>query len=209
MPDATHADDTRARHVPLQDPELPKIVPVAAAGNTTSARVSPNAAISPMPAVVTATVAQRPRANIGDPRRPGSRAGARAGARAVAVDDRDAVRSNAGLWGLGALLPRHRAGGPAGSLFPPGSAARPESRACDAQDLRAARRTVGPNWDLRAYELRQWGASDTVPVAGTMTVRASIKNRASYAQPLPLLRIDLEDRLAAVSQAATSKHVNT
>ena len=64
VPDATHADDTRARHVPLQDPEHPEIVPVAAAGNTTSARVSPNAAISPMPAVVTATVAQRPRANI-------------------------------------------------------------------------------------------------------------------------------------------------
>jgi hypothetical protein len=55
-----------------------------------------------------------------------------------------------------------------------------------------------PDWSLAAYELRQWGASDAAPVGGSMTVRASIKNRAAYAQPLPLLRLDLEDRFGGL-----------
>ncbi|MCX7055198.1 MAG: DUF3426 domain-containing protein [Proteobacteria bacterium] len=52
-----------------------------------------------------------------------------------------------------------------------------------------------PNWNLAAFELRQWGASESVPsAAGTMTVRASLKNGAAFAQPMPLLRLELEDR---------------
>jgi hypothetical protein len=52
-----------------------------------------------------------------------------------------------------------------------------------------------PNWDLGAYELRQWGANDAAPTAaGAMTVRASIRNGATFAQPMPLLRLELEDR---------------
>jgi hypothetical protein len=52
-----------------------------------------------------------------------------------------------------------------------------------------------PNWNLGAYELRQWGANDSAPTAaGAMTVRASIRNGASFAQPMPLLRLELEDR---------------
>ena len=52
-----------------------------------------------------------------------------------------------------------------------------------------------PNWNLGAYELRQWGANDAAPsAAGAMTVRASIRNGATFAQPMPLLRLELEDR---------------
>ncbi len=50
-------------------------------------------------------------------------------------------------------------------------------------------------WDLASFELRQWGASDAAPnPAGTMSVRVSIRNGAAFAQPLPLLRLELEDR---------------
>jgi predicted Zn finger-like uncharacterized protein len=56
-------------------------------------------------------------------------------------------------------------------------------------------RPLAPNWDLAAFELRQWGASESVStVAGTMSVRASLRNGADFAQPLPLLRLELEDR---------------
>ncbi|MDH4106327.1 MAG: DUF3426 domain-containing protein, partial [Gammaproteobacteria bacterium] len=52
-----------------------------------------------------------------------------------------------------------------------------------------------PNWNLGAYELRQWGANAAAPTAGgAMTVRASIRNGAMFAQPMPLLRLELEDR---------------
>lgn len=48
-----------------------------------------------------------------------------------------------------------------------------------------------PNWDLAAFELRQWGnAADD----GNMVVRASLTNRAAFAQPHPVLRLELEDR---------------
>ena len=49
-----------------------------------------------------------------------------------------------------------------------------------------------PRWDLHAYDVRQLGAD--VDPAGTITVRASIKNAAQQAQPLPLLRVTLQDR---------------
>jgi hypothetical protein len=56
-------------------------------------------------------------------------------------------------------------------------------------------RPLPPNWNLAAFELRQWGASESAPTsAGMMTVRASLKNGASFAQPMPLLRLELEDR---------------
>ncbi len=52
-----------------------------------------------------------------------------------------------------------------------------------------------PNWNLAAFELRQWGASESAPSsAGAMTVRASLKNAADFPQPMPLLRLELEDR---------------
>jgi predicted Zn finger-like uncharacterized protein len=51
-----------------------------------------------------------------------------------------------------------------------------------------------PRWDLRAYDVRQLGASAASTGAGVITVRASIKNAAPQAQPLPLLRVTLQDR---------------
>ena len=48
--------------------------------------------------------------------------------------------------------------------------------------------------DLSAYELRQWGAASDPREANRLMLRASIINRASYAQPFPLLRLTLQDR---------------
>ena len=48
--------------------------------------------------------------------------------------------------------------------------------------------------DLSSYELRQWGAASDATQAGRLLLRASIVNRASYAQPYPLLRLVLQDR---------------
>jgi len=51
-----------------------------------------------------------------------------------------------------------------------------------------------PHWDLRAYDVRQLGASAEGAASGVITVRASIKNSAAQPQPLPLLRVTLQDR---------------
>jgi predicted Zn finger-like uncharacterized protein len=51
-----------------------------------------------------------------------------------------------------------------------------------------------PRWDLTAYEVRQLGASTAADAPGQITVRASVKNGAHQAQPLPLLRVTLQDR---------------
>jgi hypothetical protein len=53
---------------------------------------------------------------------------------------------------------------------------------------------VVPRWDLNAYEVRQLGAAAAVDAPGQITVRASVKNAAHQAQPLPLLRVTLQDR---------------
>jgi len=53
---------------------------------------------------------------------------------------------------------------------------------------------LAPRWDLRAYEVRQLGASVEPASAGLITVRASVKNAAAQAQPLPVLRVTLQDR---------------
>jgi predicted Zn finger-like uncharacterized protein len=51
-----------------------------------------------------------------------------------------------------------------------------------------------PRWDLRAYDVRQLGAAADPAGRGLITVRASIKNAALQPQPLPLLRVTLQDR---------------
>jgi predicted Zn finger-like uncharacterized protein len=51
-----------------------------------------------------------------------------------------------------------------------------------------------PNWDLAAIELRQWGNEPDAATSGRLVVRASLTNRATFAQPHPLLRLELEDR---------------
>jgi predicted Zn finger-like uncharacterized protein len=51
-----------------------------------------------------------------------------------------------------------------------------------------------PNWDLEAFELRQWGNDAGAAADGRMLVRASITNNATFAQPYPILRLELQDR---------------
>ena len=51
-----------------------------------------------------------------------------------------------------------------------------------------------PHWDLRAYEVHQLGASVEPGSSGLITVRASVKNAAAQPQPLPVLRVTLQDR---------------
>jgi predicted Zn finger-like uncharacterized protein len=51
-----------------------------------------------------------------------------------------------------------------------------------------------PRWDLRAYDVRQLGASVEAGGTGAITVRASIRNAGTKPQPLPLLRVTLQDR---------------
>ncbi len=51
--------------------------------------------------------------------------------------------------------------------------------------------------DLSAFELRQLGAASDGVQAGRIKVRASIVNRAAFAQPLPLLRLSLQDRFGS------------
>jgi len=51
--------------------------------------------------------------------------------------------------------------------------------------------------DLSAYELRQWGAASDPDQTDRLLLRASIVNRASHAQPFPLLRLALQDRFGA------------
>jgi hypothetical protein len=51
-----------------------------------------------------------------------------------------------------------------------------------------------PRWNLGAYEVRQLGASTAPDAPGQLTVRASVKNAAHQPQPLPFLRVTLQDR---------------
>ncbi|MGH8287661.1 MAG: DUF3426 domain-containing protein [Steroidobacteraceae bacterium] len=53
---------------------------------------------------------------------------------------------------------------------------------------------LAPRWNVHAYEVRQLGASVAGTTPGEIVVRASVKNGASRPQPLPLLRVILQDR---------------
>jgi predicted Zn finger-like uncharacterized protein len=72
-----------------------------------------------------------------------------------------------------------------------------------------------PRWDLAAYEVHQLGATTDAAGAGQLIVRASLKNAARRAQPLPLLRVSIEDRfgnrLASrdVAPKVYATHANT
>ncbi len=69
-----------------------------------------------------------------------------------------------------------------------------------APTLRAVYERLGlplpPGRDLGAIELRQSG--EDVREGGRMLVRASLTNRALFEQPLPLLRLQFEDRYGVV-----------
>jgi hypothetical protein len=64
--------------------------------------------------------------------------------------------------------------------------------------LTAIYRSLGqplePRWDIASYEVRQLGASSEGAAPGDLVVRASISNRAKRVQPLPLLRVVMQDR---------------
>ncbi len=53
---------------------------------------------------------------------------------------------------------------------------------------------LSPEWNVRAYELRQFGAAADAGAEGTLRVRASLLNGAVHAQPYPVLRLTLQDR---------------
>jgi hypothetical protein len=53
---------------------------------------------------------------------------------------------------------------------------------------------LSPYWDLAAYELRQWGNGTDDLGDDRISIRASLTNRALFAQPHPILRLELEDR---------------
>ncbi len=55
-------------------------------------------------------------------------------------------------------------------------------------------RPLSPNWDLAAFELRQWGNGGVPDANGQLAVHASLTNRAAFAQPHPILRLELDDR---------------
>jgi predicted Zn finger-like uncharacterized protein len=53
---------------------------------------------------------------------------------------------------------------------------------------------IAPHWNVRDYQVRQLGAIALPGAPGALTVRASIENTASREQPLPLLRVTVQDR---------------
>lgn len=53
---------------------------------------------------------------------------------------------------------------------------------------------LSPGWDVAAYELRQWGAGGLPDAGGQVTVHANLTNKAAYAQPHPVLRLEFDDR---------------
>lgn len=54
--------------------------------------------------------------------------------------------------------------------------------------------SLEPRWDVRAYEVRQLGAMTDPAATDHLIVRASVKNAAPRPQPLPLLRVAVQDR---------------
>lgn len=54
--------------------------------------------------------------------------------------------------------------------------------------------TLTPEWDVAAYDVRQLGAEAEPGDATRLVVRASVRNAALRAQPMPLLRLTLQDR---------------
>ena len=54
--------------------------------------------------------------------------------------------------------------------------------------------TLEPSWDLAAYDLRQLGGEATPESADHIVVRATLHNRATHSQPMPMIRVRLQDR---------------
>jgi hypothetical protein len=54
--------------------------------------------------------------------------------------------------------------------------------------------TLMPRWDLTAYTVKQLGAEAEGGEGTQLRVRLSVQNDSSRVQPLPLLRLTLQDR---------------
>jgi hypothetical protein len=54
--------------------------------------------------------------------------------------------------------------------------------------------TLTPRWDLSAYSVKQMGAEAEGGTGTQLRVRLSLKNESTRVQPLPLLRLTLQDR---------------
>jgi predicted Zn finger-like uncharacterized protein len=54
--------------------------------------------------------------------------------------------------------------------------------------------TLMPHWDLTAYSVKQLGADAEGAGGSQLRVRLSVQNESSRVQPLPLLRLTLQDR---------------
>jgi hypothetical protein len=54
--------------------------------------------------------------------------------------------------------------------------------------------SLEPRWDVGAYDVRQLGAMSDPQDSDRLIVRATIKNEAPTPQPLPLLRVAVQDR---------------
>jgi predicted Zn finger-like uncharacterized protein len=54
--------------------------------------------------------------------------------------------------------------------------------------------TLEPSWDLAAYDLRQLGGEAPAEASDHIVVRATVHNRATHSQPLPMIRVRLQDR---------------
>ena len=53
---------------------------------------------------------------------------------------------------------------------------------------------LAARWTITDYEIRQLGATTAGAASGDLVVRASISNHATHDQPLPLLRVVMQDR---------------
>jgi predicted Zn finger-like uncharacterized protein len=180
-----------------RDDELPAIVAAAAADNAANVAANVAAKAAAAPAAPT----------LGDLRQPSARwrsevssTHAAGSTRVADILDEDlpsgvaAGGRRAWAWGLGALLLAIALVAQLTHFYRQDLVRDPNIGPALREIYGRLDLPLASHWDLGAYELRQWGATETTPAGGSMTVRASIKNRATHAQPLPLLRLELEDR---------------
>ncbi len=138
-------------------------------------------------------------------------AGARPGERGIPDDDLSELdltrstlpvpRSGRKWLGLGSLLLGLVLGAQVVHHFRQDIVRNPQAGAALRQVYAVLGLPLSPDWDLDAFELRQWGPNEDVAPGAALTVRASLTNRAAHAQPYPLLRLTFEDRFGtAVAQ---------